>query len=101
MNESILIRGGNSLFGSVTLRGAKNAVLPLLAASILTEDAVQIDNCPYISDVDAMLELLRSVGADVAREDRRVRVSGSAKCACAEESVSHVMRSSMLCSGRL
>lgn len=59
-NQYLKIIGGNSLSGRVEVHGAKNAVLPILAAGILTSEDVIVQNCPYISDVDAMTILLKS-----------------------------------------
>lgn len=66
--------GGRPLKGSIRVHGAKNAVLPLLAASILTDETVAVEDCPFISDVDAMTCLLSRMGAQVRREGRRIYV---------------------------
>ena len=67
-NETYLeIIGGSSLHGRVCMHGAKNAVLPLIASGILTKETVTIKDCPYISDVDVMIALIKSLGADDAR----------------------------------
>ena len=100
-DEAIVIRGGARLCGSAHIGGAKNAALPLLAASILTDEPVEVCDCPQITDVDAMCELISSLGATVAREGRRVKVYGRAKCACAEGSSARAMRSSMFLPGAL
>ncbi len=96
-----MIRGGNPLFGTATVHGAKNSVLPLLLAGILTEEEVVVENCPYISDVDAMILLMRSLGADVSREGRRVRVRGRATRARVDGDLAKLMRSSMFMLGAL
>lgn len=100
-DEVLVIKGGAPLVGEVTLHGAKNAVLPLLLAGALTEDDVDIVDCPYISDVAAMIELMRSLGVEVVRDGRRVRVSGRAHSACADGNFAKVMRSSMFMPGAL
>ena len=56
--KCIVINGGHELNGSVEVQGAKNAVLPLLAVAILTEDDVVIEDCPHISDIDNMAKML-------------------------------------------
>ena len=99
--EYILINGGRRLQGSVTVHGAKNAVLPLLAAAILTDEEVVIEDCPYIRDVDAMIELLVDLGARATREGRRIRVSGGVKRTHASDSLCKTMRSSMFMIGAL
>ncbi len=62
---SLLIHGGKKLEGSVGIHGAKNAVLPILAASILTEKQVTILECPDLTDVQYMLDILRALGCQV------------------------------------
>jgi len=61
------IRGGNTLSGTVIPQGNKNAALPMLAASLLTEEPVNLSNLPSIRDVDAMLGLIERLGAGVER----------------------------------
>jgi UDP-N-acetylglucosamine 1-carboxyvinyltransferase len=62
---SLVIRGGRRLAGRITVEGNKNAALPLLAACLLTSDRCELRNVPRIRDVDVMVDLLRSLGADV------------------------------------
>lgn len=70
------IRGGQTLEGRVRIGGAKNAALKALAACLLTEEEVVLNNVPMIADILSMAELLRQFGADVEidRENDRVRV---------------------------
>jgi UDP-N-acetylglucosamine 1-carboxyvinyltransferase len=63
--ESFVIEGGVPLRGTVRPAGNKNAALPILAACVLTADPVTLDNVPRIRDVEAMIELLCDIGADV------------------------------------
>jgi UDP-N-acetylglucosamine 1-carboxyvinyltransferase len=63
--ESFVIEGGTPLRGTVRPAGNKNAALPILAACLLTADPVTLDNVPRIRDVEAMIELLCDIGADV------------------------------------
>lgn len=65
--EKIFIGGGAPLQGEVSIGGAKNAVLALLAGTILTKDICRIDNIPDISDVTIMLHILHQLGAEVKR----------------------------------
>ena len=65
--EKIIINGGAPLRGEVNIGGAKNAVLALLAGTILAKDACRIDNIPDISDVAVMLHILHQLGAQVRR----------------------------------
>ena len=62
--DRFLIEGGRPLTGCVTTSGAKNAVLPVLAASLLTKEALLIPGAPILSDVGTMLEVLSSLGSD-------------------------------------
>ncbi|MDR1401845.1 MAG: UDP-N-acetylglucosamine 1-carboxyvinyltransferase [Puniceicoccales bacterium] len=61
------IVGGGRLSGSVNISGSKNASFPVMAASLLTEEACLIHNIPRLSDTDTMVEILRSLGAEVVR----------------------------------
>ena len=63
--ESFVIEGGRPLNGRLRASGNKNGVLPILAACLLTEEPVQLDNVPRIRDVDTMIALLRQLGAEV------------------------------------
>src|SRR3954469_19332796 len=72
--EKFVIEGGVPLSGTVVLAGNKNAALPVLAASVLTEDEVVVENVPRIRDVDAMLGILEEVGVRVDRSDHGVRL---------------------------
>jgi UDP-N-acetylglucosamine 1-carboxyvinyltransferase len=63
--EKFLIDGGVPLSGTLVPAGNKNAALPILASAVLTDDEVVVRNVPRIRDVDAMLEILRSIGVDV------------------------------------
>ena len=69
-----IIRGGQRLSGEITASGNKNAVLPMLAACLLTDQEVVLENVPKIRDVDAMLDILAHLGAEITREDGTVRV---------------------------
>ncbi|NQW05044.1 MAG: UDP-N-acetylglucosamine 1-carboxyvinyltransferase [Acidobacteria bacterium] len=61
----LVVRGGRRLSGRVAVDGNKNAALPLLAACVLTPETVELRNVPQIRDVSVMIDLLRSLGADV------------------------------------
>ena len=63
-----LIDGGKQLYGSVNISRAKNAVLPILCASILTDEEVTVRECPDIADVNVMLDILSSLGARIKKE---------------------------------
>ena len=63
--EKLLIKGGNSLSGKITCSGAKNAALPMIASTILSDEEVTLTNLPYLQDITTMFELLGSMGADI------------------------------------
>ena len=63
--EKFVIEGGVPLSGEITAAGNKNGALPILAAAILTEDQVTVENVPRIRDVEAMLELMADLGVEV------------------------------------
>ena len=67
--ERLLINGGKVLSGSVKPEGAKNAVLPIMAAALMVDGEVILKNVPKLTDVAAMAELLRHLGVKVKRED--------------------------------
>ena len=63
--EKLKITGGNRLSGSISCSGAKNAALPMLAATILSDKPVTFKNLPYLQDITTMFEILGSMGADI------------------------------------
>src|SRR5215216_4009468 len=67
--EKFLIEGGVPLSGTIRPAGNKNAALPLLACSLLTDEQVVLHNVPHIRDVEAMLALLADLGVEVERRD--------------------------------
>ncbi len=76
--EQYIIKGGNPLVGEVEIGGAKNAALAILAAAIMTDETVLIDNLPDVNDVNVMLEAISGIGARVQRIDRHtVKINGS------------------------
>ncbi len=77
------INGGNSLRGSITVQGAKNAVLPVLAASVLAPCRTELLNVPELSDVETTAEILRRLGCAVSREDDTMEIDSTALTGCA------------------
>ncbi|MBQ9421207.1 MAG: UDP-N-acetylglucosamine 1-carboxyvinyltransferase [Lachnospiraceae bacterium] len=76
--EQYIIEGGTPLKGEVTISGAKNAALGILAASILTDEDVLIENIPDVNDINVMLEAISNIGAKVDRIDAHtVKINGS------------------------
>ena len=72
--EKLRIIGGNRLSGSVRISGAKSAVLPILAASLLTADELVLHNVPHLADVKTMLSLLEGMGVTCHQEGETVRL---------------------------
>ena len=73
--QALVIRGGRPLAGTVRISGSKNAVLPMLAASVLFRRGCCIRQCPELTDVEAALEILRFLGAKVRRSADAVEVN--------------------------
>lgn len=77
--EQYIMKGGNPLVGDVTIGGAKNAALGILAASIMADEDVIIENLPDVRDINVMLEAIQEIGAAVERMDRHtVKINASA-----------------------
>ena len=100
--EKYVIEGGRRLAGSVALQSAKNSVLPLLAASILTEKRVTIREAPKIADVACMAQILRELGANVTFSGGNVTIDSADAC-CHEipSSLTRELRSSVFMLGSL
>ncbi len=76
--EQYVINGGKSLAGEVTISGAKNAALGILAGAIMCDEFVTIENLPDVSDINVLLEAIASIGAIVERVDKHtVRINGA------------------------
>ena len=67
--ELIVVNGRRPVSGTVEVRGAKNSVLKLMAASVMASGETRIGNVPFISDVDVMSDVLTTIGASVTREE--------------------------------
>ena len=68
--DKLQIQGGQKLAGTLRVSGAKNAALPILAATLLTGEAVTLSKAPHLQDVTTMIELLACLGADVVVDER-------------------------------
>ena len=76
--EQYVIKGGSPLVGEVEIGGAKNAALGILAAAIMTDETVTLENLPDVNDINVLLEAIEGIGAAVQRTDRHtVRINGS------------------------
>ncbi len=67
--EKLLIKGGKSLSGKISCSGAKNAALPMIAATILSDEKVILKNLPYLQDITTMFELLGSMGSEILLDE--------------------------------
>lgn len=99
---TIEIEGGRRLNGEIALQGSKNAVLPMMAASILCDGVTVLHGCPLIEDVVSMIELLKGLGCLVRREGHTLTIdaSGVQKYILQEKEVKNV-RASVLFLGSL
>ncbi len=104
--DKFVVRGGNPLLGTIKVSGAKNSALPCMAAAILTEDEVILENIPQVHDIETERKLLTSMGAEVelgyGRAQHRTRI----KCAILSDPVAKyeivkTMRASSLVLGPL
>ena len=68
--EQYIIKGGHPLVGEVEIGGAKNAALAILAAAIMTDETVRVDNLPDVQDINVLLEAISEIGASVTRVSR-------------------------------
>ncbi len=76
--EQYIIKGGKPLVGEVTIGGAKNAALGILAAAIMTDETVTIDNLPDVRDINVLLQAMEGIGAKIERVDAHtVKINGS------------------------
>ena len=107
MTKILHVIGGNQINGSVRISGAKNSVLPIMAATLLTEQEINIENAPKLLDTLTMIDLLRSLGGEVdffSEQD----LAHKAKICCSKiknffisESIVSKMRASCLVLGPL
>ncbi|MCI5856760.1 MAG: UDP-N-acetylglucosamine 1-carboxyvinyltransferase [Agathobacter sp.] len=76
--EQYVIKGGSPLYGEVVIGGAKNAALAILAAAIMTDETVTIDNLPNVRDINVLLHAIEEIGAHVERVNpHKVKINGS------------------------
>lgn len=76
--DQYVIKGGNPLYGEVEIGGAKNAALPILAAAIMTDETVTIENLPNVRDINVLLQAIEQIGAKVERvNEHKVKINGS------------------------
>lgn len=95
--SKFVIEGGYPLQGEICVQGAKNSVLPLLAASLLVEGETVLHNCPRISDVETALAILRHLGCRTQWQGHTIVVDArSLTCQCIPDELMRQMRSSVM-----
>ena len=101
--EKLLIKGGNTLSGKIKCSGAKNAALPMIAATILSDEKITLKNLPYLQDITTIFELLGSMGAEILLdENMNFTISSSnLKAIEARYELVKTMRASILVLGPL
>ena len=99
--DSLRIHGGVPLTGRITVSGAKNAALPLMAASLATSGTLTLENVPRLVDTKSMEALLANHGLDVVRDDLTLRIGGAASNLDAPYDLVRKMRASVLVLGPL
>jgi len=101
--DKLLIKGGTPLNGEITISGAKNASLPILAATLLASEPVTLRNVPHLNDVTTTITLLQSMGVQVTFDDKlQVHVDGAdVNNRCAPYELVKTMRASILVLGPL
>ena len=72
--QKLEIRGGRKIFGTITISGSKNATLPILASTILTNKKIVIKNIPILKDVLTMVELLNTIGSTIKFDKKRKKI---------------------------
>lgn len=96
------INGGKRLYGELEVHGAKNSILPILAATILNEGVSVIHNCPRLKDVDSMIEILEHIGCKVSFSRRDIIVDArNVKDSEIPDNLMRTMRSSIFLMGAL
>ena len=101
--EQYVIKGGVPLSGEVEIGGAKNAALAILAAAIMTDETVTIDNLPDVRDINVLLDAIAGIGAKVERIDSHtVKINGSyIDCLCVDYDSMKKIRASYYLLGAL
>lgn len=101
--EKYIIKGGTPLVGSVEISGAKNAALGIIAASIIADETVTIDNLPDVRDINVLIDAIEQIGAIVERVNRHcVKINGSTiTSVCADNEYIKKIRASYYLIGAL
>ncbi len=98
--SKLIVVGGQKLKGEISIEGAKNAVLPILAATVLNEGLNVIRNCPDLKDVETTLKILDNIGCKVTKENDVVMIDSSTiNSTFIPEDLASEMRSSIIFMG--
>lgn len=99
---SLVVGGGASLKGDISIQGSKNAALPILAACLLNRGVTRLNNCPRIADVDSMLMILEDIGCHIEKNGTCLLIDSSeADCRAISKEYAASMRSSIFLMGAL
>jgi UDP-N-acetylglucosamine 1-carboxyvinyltransferase len=100
--SQLLVKGGRRLEGEVFIQGAKNSVLPILAATLLTKGQVELRGCPRLRDVDASIRILETLGCSARWEGDSLVVDTTELSGCSiSDSLMREMRSSAIFLGAI
>jgi len=101
--DKLVIRGGQTLTGEINISGAKNSALPILAASLLTQDVVNLGNLPRLNDIKTMIKLMGQMGVEFSEfDDNKVQIRAETITEfCAPYDLVKTMRASILVLGPL
>ena len=101
--DRYIVKGGNALVGEVDISGAKNAALGILAAAVMADETVLIDNLPEVRDINVLIDAIAEIGASVERIDRHsVKINGSTiNSTCADNEYIKRIRASYYLIGAL
>ena len=79
--QKLEITGGRRIFGTIKISGSKNATLPILASTILTEQKITLTNVPVVKDVETMVGLLRTIGSTVTlnKKTKKIKIENKKK----------------------
>ncbi|MDA7888886.1 UDP-N-acetylglucosamine 1-carboxyvinyltransferase, partial [Akkermansiaceae bacterium] len=99
--DKLIVHGGSTLVGSINISGSKNASLPILAASLLTDQQVVIERVPDVSDTNYMLQILSALGCEVERYSGTVKITAGNIISEAPYDIVRKMRASICVMGPL
>lgn len=100
--SNYIVEGGKKLEGEIDIAGSKNAALPIIAASILNSEKVEITNCPHIHDVEMMFSILKKLGCNVSINNSKIVIDASnVNNVEIPAELMHEMRSSVIIAGAL